>query len=126
MILLCLFLVCFSLQIVTSTNCEDYLGYCHHDLDCCDIDTICLSNLCVPGYRTTPPSTSSGCLYHDLGPDFLDRLVTCHDDAGKKIINTSEDMIMNPKTTCIVHSSENLDIEFFCDSFENYHFWIVK
>ena len=126
MILLCVFLMTFSIQIVTSTTCEDYLGYCHYDTDCCDIGMICLSHLCVPGYRTTPPSASSGCSYQDLGPDFLDRLVTCHDYSGNKIDKTSDEMIMDPETTCIVHYPDDIDIEFFCDSLENYHFWVVK
>ena len=130
MTMLFVLLVSFSIQIATSTSCEDYLGYCHYDTDCCDIDVICLSHLCVPGYRTTPPTSVSGCSYHDLvsrvEPDLPDSLVTCHDITGKKIDQTSDDLIMAPETTCCIYSSGHLDLEFFCDSLENFHFWVVK
>ena len=130
MMLLSVIFVSFMIQIATSSSCEDYLGYCNYDTDCCFNDLICLSHLCVPGYRTTPPTSPSGCSYHDLVSmaelDFLDSLVTCHDITGKKIDKTSDDLIMAPETTCGIHSSGHLDLEFFCDSFENSHFWVVK
>ena len=64
------------------------------------------------------------------GSDFPDSVVTCYNTKGEKIERTSQDMILDPETTCIFLSSGHLgdgfEMEFFCDSIENFHFWTVN
>ena len=132
---------------------------CDNSPDCCDSWNVCAYGTCYQPTTTGPPPTSttttrppptsttttrpppttttsppptSGCSYLLLstGSDFPDSLVTCFDTKGKKIERTSEDMIVDPDTSCIFlssgHLGEGFEMEFFCNSFENFYFWTVN
>ena len=79
---------------------------------------------------SVPPSSGCSYLVFSTGQDYPDGWLSCHDNSGKKIERTSEDMIVDPETTCIFlssgHIGDGFEMEFFCNSQENYHFWTVS